>query len=161
MTDRLTHVIYASVATRPFSTEALVDLLGRAREHNKQVGLTGMLLHAQGNFFQVLEGDGQVIEALYGRIERDPRHTHVTRIIHEPIPRRTFDAWTMGFCDVAPEELAGILGVNDFFREVPSLLDPDAGRARKLLDAFRSGRWRRRLASDARATTAEPSSEGL
>lgn len=154
MTVRLSHFIYTSVATRPLATEALVDLLQRAREHNESVGLTGMLLHADGNFFQVLEGDVQAIEALYARIERDPRHMHVTRIIREPIARRTFDAWTMGFCDVSQEELSGIVGVNDFFREAPQRLDPDAGRARKLLDAFRSGRWHRRLSGESRLTAA-------
>lgn len=142
----LTHVIYTSVATRPFETPELLELLDRARRHNEQAGLTGMLLYADGNFFQVLEGEAPVIEALYARIQRDPRHAHMTRIIHEPIPERAFADWTMGFCDVSKAELADIVGVNDFFREGRAALGPDAGRARKLLDAFRDGRWRRRLA---------------
>lgn len=142
----LTHVIYTSVATRPFTTPELVDLLDRARRHNEQVGLTGMLLYAEGNFFQVLEGEGPALEALYARIQRDPRHAHMTRMIHEPIAERAFADWTMGFCEVSRADLADIDGVNDFFREGRTALGPGAGRARKLLDAFREGRWRRRLA---------------
>lgn len=146
MKPLLTHVIYTSVAARPFSTPELLDLLDRARRHNEQAGLTGMLLYAEGNFFQVLEGEAQVIEALYGRIQRDPRHAHMTRIIHEPIPERAFADWTMGFCSVSMADLADMAGVNDFFQEGRAALGPDAGRARKLLGAFREGRWRRRLA---------------
>lgn len=145
MHAHLTHVIYTSVATRSFSTAELLDLLARARRHNEQAGLTGMLLHADGNFFQVLEGEAPAIEALYERIQRDPRHTHVTRIIHEPIPGRRFADWSMGLCDVSRAELSHIPGVNDFFLEGRNVAGPDAGRARKLLEAFREGRWRRRL----------------
>lgn len=146
MHAHLTHVIYTSVASRPFETPELLALLDRARRHNAQVGLTGMLLYAEGNFFQVLEGQAPVIESLYARIQRDPRHAHMTRIIQEPIAQRAFADWTMGFCDVSKAELADVAGVNDFFGQVRDALGPDAGRARKLLDAFRAGRWRRRLA---------------
>jgi hypothetical protein len=105
-----------------------------------------MLLYAEGSFFQVLEGPADQVDALYTRIEGDHRHCQVTRIIREPIPKRYFDAWTMGFCKVTREELAGLSGVNDFFDQEAALVNIDAGRAKKLLAAFRDGRWRKKLA---------------
>ena len=145
MTSELIHCIYASAASRDLEAGELAGLLEVARENNTRLGLTGMLLYAEGSFFQVLEGQAGVVDALYARIELDPRHRHVTMIIREPIPKRHFDAWTMGFCKMSPEALAGMSGVNDFFGKDRTVVSVDAGRANKLLAAFRDGRWRKKL----------------
>jgi hypothetical protein len=142
MSSRLIHCIYASAATRHFTTRELTTLLRRARDNNARLDITGMLLHAEGSFFQVVEGPGDAIDRLYASIEADPRHEQVTLIIREPISRRMFADWSMGFHDVSREQLGEMEGVNDFFgtRAVTAI---DAGRARKLLAAFRDGRWRK------------------
>ena len=145
MPSQLIQCIYASAASRVMETKELADLLQVARENNVQLGLTGMLLYAEGSFFQVLEGPADVVDALYNKIERDKRHHQMTLVIREPIPKRCFDAWTMGFYKVSRKELAGMSGVNDFFGSDRAMVSIDAGRARKLLDAFRDGRWRAKL----------------
>ena len=145
MTSELIQCIYASAASRTLDTEGLAELLQVARDTNANLGLTGMLLHAEGSFFQVLEGQADVVDALYAKIERDQRHDQVTLVIREPIPKRCFDAWTMGFYKVSREELAGLSGVNDFFGKDRTALSIDASRARKLLTAFREGSWRKKL----------------
>jgi hypothetical protein len=144
MSSPLIQLIYASAAVQAFGPQELADLLKVSHANNARLGLTGMLLYAEGSFFQVLEGETGVVEALYGRIEGDPRHTQVTQIICEPIPRRSFDSWTMGFYRLAREELAGIAGINDFF-DRDQALAINTGRARKLLGAFRDGRWRKKF----------------
>ena len=154
MTIELIQCIYASAASRDFETAELAELLQAARENNAKLGLTGMLLYAEGSFFQVLEGQPDVVEALYAKIERDRRHDQVTLVIKEPIPKRYFDAWTMGFYEVSREELAGMSGVNDFFGKGRAEISVDAGRAKKLLAAFRDGRWRKKLTGARRTTPA-------
>ena len=154
MTSALIQCVYASAASRDFSTAELAELLAQARENNARLGLTGMLLHAEGSFFQVLEGPVDVVDTLYEKIERDPRHTHVTLVIREPIPQRTFDGWTMGFYKASREELAGLAGVNDFFGKDRTVVSMDAGRAKKLLAAFRDGRWRKKVAPAHRTAAA-------
>ncbi|WP_157269180.1 BLUF domain-containing protein [Azohydromonas aeria] len=146
MPSRLIHCIYASAATRHFTTQELDALLRNARQKNARLDITGMLLHAAGSFFQVVEGPADAIDRLYASIENDPRHEQVTLIIREPIARRMFGDWSMGFHDVAHAALEGREGVNDFFsaRAVTAI---DAGRARKLLAGFRDGRWRKQCAA--------------
>jgi Sensors of blue-light using FAD len=151
MTSELIHCVYASAASHDFETQELMELLEAARDNNAKLGLTGMLLYADGSFFQVLEGQADVVDALYAKIDRDHRHGQVTLILREPIPKRHFDAWTMGFYKVSRKELAGMSGVNDFFRKDCAFVNVDAGRARKLLAAFRDGLWRKKL-SGARRT---------
>ena len=142
----LMHCVYASAATRPFETSELTALLQAARIHNDAAGLTGMLLYTEGSFFQVLEGAPDAVEALYARIERDKRHEQVTKIVAEAIPGRSFANWTMGFSQVSRKELALISGSNDFFAGSSCFLSLNSNRARKLLAAFREGRWRKTLA---------------
>jgi hypothetical protein len=142
----LVHCVYASAATRPFEPAELTALLQAARKHNDVAGLTGMLLYTEGSFFQVLEGAPDAVEALYTRIERDKRHEQVTKIVNEAIPGRAFANWTMGFSQVSRKELALISGTNDFFDGSSCFLGLDSGRAKKLLSAFREGRWRKTLA---------------
>jgi hypothetical protein len=154
MTSELIQCIYASAASRAFDTQELAELLQVARDTNARLGLTGMLLHAEGSFFQVLEGQADVVDALYAKIERDRRHDQVTLIIREPIPKRCFDVWTMGFYKVSREELAGMSGINDFFGKDRAALSIDAGRARKLLAAFREGSWRKKLTGARRTAPA-------
>jgi Sensors of blue-light using FAD len=141
----LVHCIYASAAARTFETPELANLLQKARDSNHGLGLTGMLLHTEGSFFQVLEGIPEAVDSLYSRIERDKRHRQVTKILSEAIAARSFAEWTMGFSEVSRKDLAGIAGVNDFFATSRCFIDLDSGRAKKLLTAFREGRWRNRL----------------
>jgi hypothetical protein len=140
------HCVYASAATHQFEAAELTALLEQARRHNDAAGLTGMLLHTEGSFFQVLEGVPDAVEALYARIELDKRHEQVTKIVSEAIPHRSFAHWTMGFTQVSRKDLALISGTNDFFSGSSCFLGLDSGRAKKLLAAFREGRWRKALA---------------
>jgi hypothetical protein len=141
----LIHCIYTSAGARSFEAADLSTLLQAAREKNERLGLTGLLLHTEGTFFQVLEGQAEIVDALFATIELDKRHTQVTKIIREPIAHRVFDEWTMGFSAMTGKQLAEIDGTNDFFGEARRFAQLDAGRAKKLLDAFREGRWRKTL----------------
>jgi hypothetical protein len=139
------HLIYTSVASQDFKTDQLTDILQQAREANERVGLTGILLYSDGSFFQVLEGEPSEIDQLYQKLLLDKRHTQLTVIIREPIAKRSFGGWSMGFSSVSPEELTKIDGLNDFFENGSCFLQLDAGRTKKLLAAFAEGRWHGKL----------------
>jgi blue light- and temperature-responsive anti-repressor len=140
--SRLIHLIYNSVATEPFSDDTMTALLAKARSKNAALGITGMLLHVDGCFFQVLEGPEDAVNALAETIRQDARHGHMTSIINEPIARRAFSEWTMGYANMDANKIGEVEGLNDFFGAGKVLAGLDAGRARKLLTAFKDGRWR-------------------
>lgn len=146
----LIHLIYASAASEAFTPDALVALLEKARAKNGALGVTGMLLHIDGSFFQVLEGEATTVDRLYEQIKSDARHAKVTLIIREPLARRAFGDWTMGHGEVTRPELASVPGLNDFFGERPCFTDIDPGRASKLLAAFAAGRWRTQISGAVR-----------
>ena len=136
---------YSSIATRHFDRDSLVELLTRARSFNDAHGLTGMLLYVDESFFQILEGDPDVLHALYERIEHDNRHAKIIKLLETPIEERSFASWSMGYAKVTREELAKIPGLNDYFGKGSAFTELEAGTAKILLDAFREGKWHRRL----------------
>ena len=140
--NELMHLIYASSATTALGADDLSEILSVSRRNNDQVGVTGMLLHVDGSFFQVLEGPGQRVDEVFARIANDPRHGSVITIIRERIHRRAFGDWSMGFAELSSEDLAEATGANDFFSDARCLEALDSGRAKKLLAAFRNRRWR-------------------
>ena len=140
----LIHLIYTSAAKFGLDERTLAEILGRSRVNNSTLGVTGMLLHAEGSILQAIEGEASVVDALYTKIARDPRHCKVVQLIREPIARRVFADWTMGFASHTRQELEAMDGVNDFFGAGVCFDGLCAGRIKKLLAAFASGRWRTR-----------------
>ena len=138
----LIHCIYASAASASFSESDLPLLLEKSRAANLRRGVTGMLLYIDGSFFQVLEGAAADVDTVYRAIDSDKRHERISLIIREPIVDRGFGEWTMGFSNLAAADAGRILGENDFFTGGTCLTHLTNGRARKLLAAFGSGRWR-------------------
>lgn len=148
----LMHMIYCSAASPGFDEAAVPLILQQSRAGNGRLDVTGMLLYVQGSFFQVLEGAASIVEPLYEKIRVDPRHHRVTRIIAEPILKRDFGEWTMGYSALGIAEAGELLGENDFFATASCLVAMTEGRAKKLLSSFQHGRWH----SDATGTHRAP-----
>lgn len=59
--------------------------------------MSGLLLYCNQSFLQVLEGETEPVEALYQKIEKDPRHDKLRLLSRAPITVRKFPEWSMGF----------------------------------------------------------------
>ena len=91
----LVRLIYASRAADA-SAAAIEAILTQAREHNPSSGITGVLCYGGGVFLQAIEGGRSQVSALFGHIQRDPRHQDVELLHYEEIDERRFGGWTMG-----------------------------------------------------------------
>ena len=80
-------------------------ILESSVRRNEANGITGMLLYANGNFMQVLEGEQQAVEDTYARICADPRHYDIIDLIKAPIAQRQFAQWSMGYQHLSAEFL--------------------------------------------------------
>jgi hypothetical protein len=132
-------LMYVSHATKPFSVAALATLLAQARAANGLVEVTGMLLHQDGAFLQVLEGQASAVELVFAKIERDPRHDRLVLLARLESDARNFADWSMGFADVTGNA-SNMIG----FRRVGELSDlsGDTNAIRRVVTSFRDGRWR-------------------
>ncbi len=107
--------MYVSSAVGSWTSAELTALLGQARTKNTALGVTGVLLHREGTFMQVLEGEEDVVRPLYGSIAHDPRHADVVNVWGSLSPGRRFGDWSMGFrdLDAHPVDLPGYTEVLD------------------------------------------------
>lgn len=132
-------MLYSSAASKPFTPEALRALLVLARARNTAAEVSGMLLHIDGSFLQVLEGEPAVVAALFGRISADPRHARVRLLRKEDITSRSFGDWSMGFVDASGKG-AALPGYRRSTGFADLLGDP--ALITRVVTEFRDGRWR-------------------
>lgn len=100
-------IAYVSEAF-PMSTDELTAMLENARRFNARVGVTGVLLHHYGRFFQYFEGNEDAVREVYARIQVSSRHHSLRVLLDTPLPARHFAGWHMGFCEPPVNEFQAI-----------------------------------------------------
>lgn len=123
------HIVYLSRAVRPLSDTDLQELLAQCHRNNTQLGVTGILFYSHGHIAQLMEGEPEVLEALYARIAQDGRHSDLQKLVHKPIAARSFPTWSMAFHPLENagfEQLQGFLAPCQAAVTLPSLPIADA-----------------------------------
>lgn len=132
-------IVYVSTACHPFSEKELLELLDKSRKNNMRLGITGMLLHEDGNFMQAIEGPAESVRQLHEIILADPRHTGIITLLEQEVSEREFGEWHMAFRNIAAMDTAPTEGYSQLLNNgqiAQNFLD-DPGRAMKLLLSFR------------------------
>lgn len=86
----LTTLIYQSQVSDEYSDNDLRLLTREASENNRSMQVTGILLFNGTEFFQVLEGEEQVVDALFRHICKDPRHSDIVELMRDYSAYRRF-----------------------------------------------------------------------
>lgn len=110
---------YQSRAVSRPSESDLGQLVAQARERNRRLGVTGMLLYENGRFLQTLEGPPAGLSAVWASIRRDERHRDIEVLTEHMVSSRLFSDWDLllysreqgsrratGASDLAPHALA-------------------------------------------------------
>ena len=103
-------LVYASTATKLFSSRGLLEVLPRYREKNLRLGITGLLLYKHGSFMQALEGEEEAVRTLYATIRANSWHHHVLTLMALTVPERQFPNWSMGLKDLSAVGAADVPG---------------------------------------------------
>jgi hypothetical protein len=90
-------ISYVSTANPALSESEIHKALDFSKNWNNDNNITGILLYSRGNFFQVLEGDEQLLKSLFSRIKADERHKDVITIFQKSIPIVKFDGYEAEF----------------------------------------------------------------
>ena len=105
----LIRIIYISRSTfKPTRSNAVIEpnvgrILAQSRINNQRNGLVGVLYFGDGCFFQCLEGEKSAIDALYGRLQLDPRHKDIKLLSRENVSVLSYAGWTMKFVPLEKE----------------------------------------------------------
>lgn len=86
----LATLIYRSRLHYALDPSQLTQLAHRASLRNTELNVTGVLLFDGMQFMQVLEGPVSAVNAVFERINRDPRHGEVVELMRDFAPNRRF-----------------------------------------------------------------------
>ena len=106
MSSPIFQLLYLSAARPELTEEALLQILSESQQRNASRDITGLLLHSDGSLIQVIEGAESTVEALFSKIERDPRHHGVTVLFRKFVETRDFPEYKMGFKRAGLKQLA-------------------------------------------------------
>ena len=126
-------ICYSSKAAPEMTDEVLEQIFQTTQKNNRKKGIHGILLYGMDNFFQVLEGDKNVLLPLYEDvISNDPRHIELFEIINKPSSMSVFSSYDSKFNIVKTvEELENI---KSYLRQ--HQVNSTAGKIHRLLNPF-------------------------
>ena len=138
--DRLFHLGYVSTETGDLGPAGMVELLTEARRINTSRDITGLLLHRDRSFYQVLEGAEDVVRQTFDSIEKDERHTAIDVLFEGEVDEREFPDWQMGFLNLDGVEIETLQGYSDFLSREDNAKDflENLSRGKRLALMFRS-----------------------
>lgn len=105
-------LVYVSTA-RSGGTVDHEALLDQARRNNRRDGITGLLYADKRRFLQAIEGPDAAVEALFARIQADPRHHAIVLLSCRPVQAREFGDWEMAHLTDATDRDALVARIRD------------------------------------------------
>ncbi len=135
----LVHIVYLSYSSKELSESELNELLATIRRKNDIQNITGLLLYNDEAFIQVIEGERETIHQVFDLISNDSRHANIIKLLEEPIAKRAFPGWSMGFRKVTKERNMQLPGFSDFMQNKHSEIayEECAMAVKHLLYSFR------------------------
>ncbi|WP_424494936.1 BLUF domain-containing protein [Salinimicrobium sp. GXAS 041] len=90
-------ICYVSTAVPGLDINQIQEILDVSERNNNLKNITGILLFSEGNFFQVLEGDKEVLDQLYEVIRQDKRHHSLLKILQKEVEEPQFESYICSF----------------------------------------------------------------
>ncbi|APJ03108.1 BLUF domain-containing protein [Silvanigrella aquatica] len=78
-------------------TETNKSILNSAISRNREFGITGVLLHNNNYYLQMIEGPRDNVNHIYSRLHQDNRHKNLQILMFKDIFERYFKDWSMGW----------------------------------------------------------------
>lgn len=96
-------ITYVSTANISLKNSDIKDLMDFVRRRNNELGVTGVLLYSEGNFFQIMEGKKELIQQVFKKILVDARHYDIIKIFEKNSENTSFSKYHSSFA-VASEK---------------------------------------------------------
>jgi len=130
-------ISYVSSVNPNLTETQIQEVLNFSRNWNNDHNITGILLYSEGNFFQVLEGEKELLKTLFSRISIDKRHQNVMVIFEKEVSQPKFEDYQSDFISLdsrfEPEE------INLYFSQIEKLNPNIQSSVRYILNKFTEG----------------------
>lgn len=128
-------LIYLSTATDILMSDAdLNKLLLKSQKSNRENNISGILLHINGEFIQVLEGSKKAVLDLFEIIKKDKRHKNVIAFDEKEVENKYFSGYFMAFDPEHYNQLNEFESLRDFNPD--KILKSDEDSVLKFLNNF-------------------------
>lgn len=127
-------LIYFSRAVGTVTQSEIRHILAVSRERNAAAGITGLLIHLDGVFAQVLEGSCPAVGETIHRICDDPRHHEISVLADGDVDRRAFDDWSMAYLEADVCALLESAGLPDVEAALAAFADRDPSPGDPVID---------------------------
>lgn len=93
-------ISYISTACQHATESVVNDLLVFVEHENNRKKVSGILIYADGTFFQIIEGEESIIKPLFNKILKDPRHQHIIKLLDKPSSQVSFTKYHSSFTSI-------------------------------------------------------------
>ncbi|SHI76721.1 BLUF domain-containing protein [Aquimarina spongiae] len=90
-------ICYISNASEKLTDQDIETLLLDAKVFNNQNNISGILIYSDFTFFQVIEGEYNIIKSLFERIEQDYRHYNILKILEIKSEKKEYHKYNTNF----------------------------------------------------------------
>ena len=101
----LRSIAYVSSVTRGLTADEIDSILQDAREFNAERDISGVLLFSGLEFFQLLEGSPDALDAVMDRINIAKAHSNIRILFDGEAAERHFATWHMGLINAPGTEI--------------------------------------------------------
>ncbi|GHA27282.1 hypothetical protein GCM10007103_05840 [Salinimicrobium marinum] len=130
-------ISYVSTANPELTKNQIQTTLDYSKNWNNNHVITGILLFSQGNFFQVLEGEENLLKELFERIKADKRHHNIITIFQKEVSEVKFDNYEADF--ISLDDRYHTNDIDSYFSQI-RLLNPSIQSSVKyILNKFTEG----------------------
>ena len=130
-------ISYVSTVNPKLSETDIQEALDFSKRWNNDHDITGILLYSQGNFFQVLEGEEQLLKDLFDRIKADERHHNIITIFQKQIPHIKFDGYKVDF--ISLDQGYEAKNIDSYFSQINHLNPTIQSSVKYILNKFTEG----------------------
>lgn len=130
-------ISYVSSVDPELSEEEIQNVLSFSRNWNIDHQITGILLYSEGNFFQVLEGEKDLLRSLFSRIQKDRRHKNVMVIFEKEVSDAKFDTYKSDFISLDSRFQAK--NIEQYLSQIDQLNPKIQSSVRYILNKFAEG----------------------
>ncbi len=124
--DQLHRMVYTSARTKNCSESDIEEILLASRRNNAALNVSGILIHTNDRFLQILEGSKNNITELYEKIQKDDRHAGTSVRFFEPVDKREFGEWNMAHKTMNVQEIQYNTAISDENKKAyQSMMDGD------------------------------------
>ncbi|WP_188462573.1 BLUF domain-containing protein [Bizionia arctica] len=105
-------ICYKSKAKLNINIMGFEAIFNETQTKNDSKNITGVLVKRGQVFFQILEGESVIIDALYLKIKKDSRHTDIIELLNKSISQLSFKGFDTGYSVI--EHMDALYGLQNY-----------------------------------------------